>query len=50
MIQHKELYNGRWNEMSLAKQLANIGSEVSRTENGERKITKNNHKKHLKEH
>ena len=31
MIQHKELANGRWSELSLSKQLSNIGSEVSRT-------------------
>jgi hypothetical protein len=28
--QHKELASGRWNELSLAKQMANIGSEVGR--------------------
>ncbi|MCX7878081.1 MAG: hypothetical protein N2510_05490 [Ignavibacteria bacterium] len=28
---HKELAAGRWFELSLAEQLANIGSEVSRT-------------------
>jgi len=27
---HKELAAGRWSELSLAEQLANIGSEVSR--------------------
>ena len=31
MIIHKELAAGKWSEMSLGKQLANIGSEVSRT-------------------
>ncbi len=31
MIQHKELADGRWQEMSLCEQMANIGSEVSRT-------------------
>lgn len=30
-IQHKELANGRWNELSLTEQLANVGSEVERT-------------------
>ena len=29
-FQHKELANGRWQKFSLAEQLANIGSEVSR--------------------
>jgi hypothetical protein len=28
--QHKELASGRWKEMSLSEQMANIGSEVSR--------------------
>ena len=28
--QHKGLANGRWAEMSLAEQMLNIGSEVSR--------------------
>jgi hypothetical protein len=28
--QHKELASGRWNELSLAEQMANIGSEVGR--------------------
>lgn len=27
---HKNLANGRWHEMTLAEQLGNIGSEVSR--------------------
>ena len=31
MIQHKELAEGRWQEMSFCEQMANIGSEVSRT-------------------
>lgn len=31
--QHKELANGRWDEMSLCEQMANIGSEVSRAFN-----------------
>lgn len=30
-IIHKELARGRWNELSLCEQLANIGSEISRT-------------------
>jgi hypothetical protein len=28
---HKELAAGRWQELSLAEQMGNIGSEVSRT-------------------
>lgn len=30
MLQHKSLAAGRWQELSLANQLGNIGSEVSR--------------------
>lgn len=30
-IQHKDLAAGRWNDLSLIKQMANIGSEVIRT-------------------
>jgi hypothetical protein len=29
-VQHRDLANGRWHELSLAEQLGNIGSEVSR--------------------
>lgn len=29
-FQHKELANGRWFEFTLAEQLGNIGSEISR--------------------
>ena len=29
-FQHKDLASGRWQKFSLAEQLANIGSEVSR--------------------
>jgi hypothetical protein len=29
-VQHRDLANGRWFAMSLAEQMANIGSEVSR--------------------
>ena len=29
-FQHKELAKGRWQELSLAEQLANIGSEIGR--------------------
>ena len=31
--QHKQLASGRWKEMSLSVQMANIGSEVSRALN-----------------
>lgn len=33
MIQHKELAGGRWSQLSLVEQMANIGSEVSRALN-----------------
>jgi hypothetical protein len=29
-IQHRDLANGRWWQLSLAEQLGNIGSEISR--------------------
>lgn len=29
-FQHKDLASGRWQKLSLAEQMANIGSEVSR--------------------
>lgn len=29
-VQHKDLAGGRWYELSLAEQLGNVGSEVSR--------------------
>ncbi len=32
-IQHKDLAAGRWKEMSVSMQMANIGSEVSRALN-----------------
>ncbi|MEE9268643.1 MAG: hypothetical protein V3V49_00110 [Candidatus Krumholzibacteria bacterium] len=35
--QHKELASGRWIELSLAEQMANIGSEVSRAMRWRRK-------------
>jgi hypothetical protein len=35
--QHEELADGRWAELSLAEQLANIGSEVGRAINRRRK-------------
>lgn len=31
--QHKELAQGRWNQLSFAEQMANIGSEVTRALN-----------------
>lgn len=43
--QHKSLAAGRWAEMSLSEQMANIGSEVSRALNWKRK---NNEKYCLK--
>ncbi len=36
-FQHKELANGRWAQMSLCEQMANIGSEVSRALNWKKK-------------
>ncbi|MCC7010437.1 MAG: hypothetical protein IT184_16630 [Acidobacteria bacterium] len=30
VIQHRDLANGRWWQLSLAEQLGNIGSEISR--------------------
>ena len=30
-LAHKDLAEGRWNELSLMEQLGNVGSEVSRT-------------------
>lgn len=29
-VQHKDLSSGRWGQMSLCEQMANIGSEISR--------------------
>jgi len=43
--QHKNLAEGRWAQMSLSEQMANIGSEVSRALNWKRK---NNEKYCLK--
>lgn len=37
IIQHKELAGGRWQQMSLSHQLANVGSEVERTSNWRKK-------------
>lgn len=36
-IQHEDLANGRWVRMPLAEQMANIGSEVSRALNWQKK-------------
>lgn len=36
-VQHKALAAGRWSEMPLAEQMANIGSEVSRAINWRKK-------------
>ena len=35
--QHKDLAGGRWNQLSLVEQMANIGSEVERTLNWRKK-------------
>ena len=32
-MQHKSLAEGRWAELSFCEQMANVGSEVSRTKN-----------------
>ncbi|MCK5179587.1 MAG: hypothetical protein KAR32_08660 [Candidatus Omnitrophica bacterium] len=37
MVQHRELASGRWAELSLSEQMANIGSEVSRALNWRKK-------------
>ena len=36
-MQHKDLALGRWQELSLVEQMANIGSEVGRTINWKNK-------------
>jgi hypothetical protein len=36
-IQHKVLAGGKWGQMSLSEQMANIGSEVSRALNWKKK-------------
>ncbi|MBN1996630.1 hypothetical protein JW935_03690 [candidate division KSB1 bacterium] len=36
-FEHKNLAEGRWAKMSLAEQMANIGSEISRALNWKRK-------------
>jgi hypothetical protein len=40
IFQHKELAAGRWYKLSLAQQLGNIGSEVSRAANWQNKDEK----------
>lgn len=43
-IQHKDLADGRWFELSLAEQLGNVGSEISRAKNWQsrdKKISEN---------
>jgi hypothetical protein len=37
MIQHGEIFGGRWATMPLAEQMANIGSEISRVKIWKRK-------------
>ncbi|MFH1856904.1 MAG: hypothetical protein ABH836_06780 [Candidatus Omnitrophota bacterium] len=39
-IQHKDLAMGRWSQMSICEQMANIGSEVSRALNWQNKGNK----------
>ncbi len=41
VFQHKELAQGRWAKMSFAEQMANIGSEVSRALNWQKKGREN---------
>ena len=36
-FQHKNLAEGRWAQMSLSEQMANIGSEISRALNWKKK-------------
>jgi len=36
--QHKELASGRWNLLSFAEQMANIGSEIERTISWKKKV------------
>ena len=36
-VQHKDLAAGRWSELPLCEQMANIGSEVSRALNWQKK-------------
>lgn len=39
--QHKYLARGRWAEMTISEQLANVGSEISRALNWQKKNRKN---------
>lgn len=39
-VQHKDLDRGRWGQMPLCEQMANIGSEVSRALNWRKKGNK----------
>jgi hypothetical protein len=39
--QHKELAAGRWQQMSLVEQMANVGSEVGRALNWRAKVSTN---------
>ena len=43
-MQHKTLEDGRWANMPFIEQMANIGSEISRTANWKEK---GNEKRHL---
>jgi len=38
---HRELYSGKWAQMSLMEQLANVGSEVSRASKWKKKQNEN---------
>ncbi|OGW84743.1 MAG: hypothetical protein A3C35_01250 [Omnitrophica bacterium RIFCSPHIGHO2_02_FULL_46_11] len=44
-VQHKSLAAGRWNELSFAEQMANIGSEVERALNWKAKNNEDYSKK-----
>lgn len=37
---HQNLHKGKWNKLDLVEQMANIGSEISRTINWKRKSQK----------
>jgi len=37
--QHKELASGRWEKLTFLEQMANMGSEVERALNWQKKIT-----------
>lgn len=40
-FQHKNLAEGRWSQLSFCEQMANIGSEISRALNWQRKNNEN---------